>query len=116
MGQQEVPSIIYVIPREGGVIWTDNLAIPAKAPNKTAAELFINFILDPENGAKLTNFTRYASPNEAALPFIEPAIKNNPGIFTKDPALLDKLEYILDVGDAIKLYNEIWIRVKSAGN
>ena len=116
MGQQEVPAIIYVIPREGGVIWTDNLAIPAKAPNKTAAELFINFILDPENGAALTNFTRYASPNEAALPFIEPAIKNNPGIFTKDPALLDKLEYIMDVGEAIKLYNEIWIRVKSAGN
>jgi spermidine/putrescine transport system substrate-binding protein len=75
MAQQENPAIIDVIPRESGAIWTDNLAIPVKAFNKTAAEMFINFTLDPPKWSILTNYTRYASPNEAALPFIEPVIK-----------------------------------------
>lgn len=116
MGQEEAEGIIYVIPREGGVIWTDNLAIPAAAPHKLAAELFMNFILDPENGAALTNFTRYASPNKAALPFIEEDIKSNPGIYTKDPTVLERMEYVMDVGETAKLYDEIWTRVKAGGN
>lgn len=115
MGQAEQPAIIYAIPREGGVIWTDNLVIPKNAPNRYAAEVFLNFILDAENGAMITNYTRYASPNQAALPYIDPEIKHNPGIYTRRPETLENLEYIRDVGPAARRYDEIWTRVKTGG-
>ena len=60
----ENENIAYFIPKEGGVIWQDNLAIPFDAPNKYTAEVFINYLLDPEIGAQLTNYTYYFTPNK----------------------------------------------------
>ena len=51
---------------EGGTVWVDNMAIPVTAQSVCTAHAFINFIMDAENGATLTNFNFYASPNAAA--------------------------------------------------
>jgi spermidine/putrescine-binding protein len=88
----------YFVPDEGGTVWVDNMAIPADAPNPCTAHAFVNFILDAENGAALTNWTYYASPNEAAEEFIEPEILEDEAIYP-DPELDDNLEFIEDTGD-----------------
>ncbi len=72
---EEDERIWYAIPREGGVIWADNLCIPASSRNKEAAELFINFLLRPEVAAANSNYTWYATPNAAAFDLIEPEIR-----------------------------------------
>ena len=46
-GIADDPETEYFVPDEGGVLWIDNLAVPAKAPHRDVAEKFINFILDP---------------------------------------------------------------------
>jgi len=115
MGQNEVKAIKYVIPREGSVIWTDNLAVPAGAPGQYTAEVFINFILDAENGGVLTNYTMYASPNKASLPYIKPEIRDDPNTFPPEE-VTDKLQFIVDIGQATALYDKVWTRVKAAGN
>ncbi len=106
------PDTTYFVPREGGVLWCDNLAIPAKAPHRDLAEKFINFILDPEVGARLSNYNQYATPNEAAKPFITPEDLANPAIYPPDE-MMQKLEFVNDVGDDTVLYDEIWTQVKS---
>ena len=80
-------------------IFTDNLAIPVSAPNPYTAEVLINYLNDPEIAAMVTNFTYFASPNEAALEFIVDEIKNDPGIYPPQE-VLDKMEFIEDVGEA----------------
>jgi spermidine/putrescine transport system substrate-binding protein len=106
------PETTYFVPREGGVIWCDNLAIPAKAPHRDLAEKFINFILDPEVGARVSNFNQYATPNEASKPFITPEDLANPAIYP--PAeMMSKLEFVNDVGDDAVLFDEIWTQIKS---
>ena len=59
-------------------------------------EAFINFLLDAENGAALTNWNYYASPNAAAEPFIDEEVLNDPVVY---PADQSKLEFIADTGD-----------------
>lgn len=115
MVRDEVPSVRYVIPEEGSMIWTDNLMIPAGAPNKRLAEVFINFILDADVGARLSNFTFYATPNAASLPLVAPALRADRSIYP-DSAVLAKLEIARDVGEARQLYDRIWTRLRAGAS
>ncbi len=111
-GMGEDPETYYFVPKEGGEIWLDSMMIPAKAPNKAMAEAFINYILDADIGAQLSNFNQYATPNKAALEKINPEDRANTAIYP--PAeIMAKLEYLKDLGAASKLYDEIWTRLKS---
>lgn len=108
----EDSDIVFANPVEGGVMWVDNLAIPVKAPNAALAYKFIDFILDAHVGARLSNFNQYATPNEAAMPFIDPVDIANPAIYP-DSATLAKLEAVTDLGKDGRLYSETWKIVKS---
>lgn len=111
-GMGEDPETHYFVPREGGEIWMDNMAIPSKAPNRDMAEKFINYILDAKVGAKLSNFNQYATPNKASKEFVTPEDLNNPAIYPT-PEIMAKLEFLKDLGNHTKLYDEIWTAVKS---
>jgi spermidine/putrescine-binding protein len=110
--ESEAGELEYVIPEEGSVIWVDNMAIPADAPNPCTAHTFLNFMMEPENGAALTNYVWYASPNEAAEQYIESEILEDPSIYPPED-VLDTLEYIEDVGEATPLYEQLFTEVKS---
>jgi spermidine/putrescine-binding protein len=101
----------YVIPEEGGVIWEDTMAILASSQSPCTAHAFINFMLDAENGAALTNWTYYASPNAAADEFIIDEIRNDPAIYPDD-ALLQRLEFLVDTGDFEVRYTDYFSRAK----
>jgi len=102
----------YFVPKEGGEIWLDSLCIPTKAPNRDMAEKFINYILDPKVGAKLSNFNQYATPNKAAKEFINPDDLKNTAIYPP-PEMMPKLEFLKDLGAKTRLYDQFWTQVKS---
>lgn len=101
----------YAIPKEGAIKWLDNICITAASQNFETALHFMNYLLDAEVGATITNYTYYASPNEAAKAFIDPEILNDPSIFPP-PEVEAKLQWIREVGDAIFLYDEMWTAIK----
>jgi spermidine/putrescine transport system substrate-binding protein len=102
----------YAIPEEGAVKWLDNICITAASEKYDTALHFMNYLLDAEVGAAITNFTYYASPNEAAKEFISEDILNDPGIYP--PAEVEaKLYWLHDLGDAIFDYDEMWTAIKS---
>lgn len=89
---------VYFIPKEGGVRWVDNLAIPVTAEHPCSASAMINFLMDAENGAQLTNWNYYPSPNAASLDFIDQEVLDNPAIYP--PAEdISRLEFIPQMGD-----------------
>jgi spermidine/putrescine-binding protein len=102
----------YVIPKEGGMKWQDNMCVTATSQKKATAEHFLNYILEAENGAALTNVTYYSSPNAAAKEFINPEILNDPTIFPSDE-VLNKLEWAEPLGETVFLYDQIWTEIKS---
>jgi spermidine/putrescine transport system substrate-binding protein len=111
-GMVEDRETYYFIPQEGGQIWMDNLAICAQAPNRNVAEKFLDFVLAPEIGAKLADFNLYGTPNKAALAFVRPENFKNPIIYPP-PAVMDRLEFLRDLGKDTKLYDEIWTQIKA---
>ena len=102
----------FVIPREGSEIWLDSMCIPSRAPNPDAAHKWINWILEPEIGAELSNYNQYATPNAAAEAFITPEDLNNPGIYPT-PEMLKTLYFTKDLGKDNRIMDEAWTRAKT---
>lgn len=105
------PDLKYIFPKEGTNIWTDAWCIPKKAHNKKAAEEFINYMLKPEiasiNAAWCEGYTSPVAEVKNLLPkeitdsyVAYPDIKNLP-----------PLEAYTDLGDFVKVYDNIWTEV-----
>ncbi|MBZ2168962.1 polyamine ABC transporter substrate-binding protein [Marinobacter sp. F4216] len=103
--------IAYYIPKEGTAMWSDMMAIPKDANNVDEAHEFINFVLDAQIGADITNYVWYGSPNEAAKEFIDPEILANPGIYPAEGTKLFTFEVL---PEKINRYmTRTWTSVKS---
>jgi spermidine/putrescine transport system substrate-binding protein len=115
VAQGENPDIGYTIPKEGGVVWIDNMCIPntVTPERKLAAEMFMNYILRPDIGAMLSEFNYYASPNAASESLLPEDFLNDPAVYP--PAdVLEKLQYIKSVGEYESVYQRMWDEVKAA--
>jgi putrescine transport system substrate-binding protein len=80
----------YSVPKEGALQWFDMMVIPADAPNPEAAHAWINFIMDPQITADITNYVWYANANAASMPLVNPEIAGDPAIFPP-PEVVAKL-------------------------
>jgi spermidine/putrescine transport system substrate-binding protein len=100
----------YVIPKEGGILWTDNICIPVGAPNPDLAAKFIDFLLRPDIGAQLSNYIGYNTPNAASLPDIDPAVRDFPGLYPTEEQK-KVLHTIEGLGDAEQLYADAWTEI-----
>ena len=107
--------LTYFLPKEGAVIWQDNLAVPKGAPNLYTAMAFIDFMNLPEVAAANANFVWYGSPNKAARDqgLIEDWILENPSVYPS-AEVMERLQWIEDVGDDISKYDRIWTEFKTA--
>ena len=56
----------WALPKEGGMLWTDNMVIPKGAPNKAQAERWIDFYYDPANAATIEAYVNYVCPVKGA--------------------------------------------------
>ncbi len=109
----ECEDYAYVIPVEGANIWTDNLTIPVDAPNPDLAHVFIDYILDPQAGADISNYTAYGTPLQAALDMglIDEVLLNDPGIYPPEETR-ELLYFAADIPEAETLYTDAWDEVK----
>lgn len=110
---EEKSSLKYVIPREGGTVFHDNLCILRSSRRQKTAETFINYLLRPEVAARIVRYTMHASPNEAARAHLPRTILENPAVYPPVEAMT-RLEAIRDVGQALLLYDRIWTEVKAS--
>ena len=82
--------IAYAIPKEGGNLWFDVLAIPADASNVDEAHAFINYLLEPDVIAGISDYVGYANPNKHADALMDEEVRNDPGVYPAQD-VLDKL-------------------------
>ena len=106
------PNLAYSIPKEGTNKWVDAMCIPKTAQNKKEAEIFINFLLDPEVAKTNTEYIGYSTPNTGALELLDKSITDNPVAYPSKE-VLDNTESFIDLGDTIKVYDKAWIELKS---
>ncbi|MEV0974427.1 ABC transporter substrate-binding protein [Microtetraspora glauca] len=111
---QSDSNVHYVLPEEGGSIWTDGLAIAKGAKNVDAAYAFINYLLRPEVAAKATDDGASASANEKAREHIKntDALKNA-AVYAPDESIA-KADFLLDPGPAIRHFQQGWTKVRAS--
>ncbi|AKR57385.1 putrescine-binding periplasmic protein [Youhaiella tibetensis] len=105
--------INYIIPKEGAATLFDFLAVPADAPHPENAMKFINFIMEPEIVAAITNYVFYANPNVKSLPFVDDEVKNNPGIYPSPEVLAKAFVMTAHSPDYEELLTRTWTRIKT---
>jgi spermidine/putrescine transport system substrate-binding protein len=107
----ENEDVAFFIPKEGSDIFFDVMAIPRDAPDKAAAEAFINYILRPEVQSACNEYTGYATPNRAAIDegYVGSDLLSNPVIYP-DTAHLEP--WVAFDGPRRALWNEAWADVQ----
>ena len=108
-GQAEVR---YVAPKEFAQLTFDVLAIPADAPHPAEAQQFINFLLQPEIMAAITNQVRYPNAVPASRRLIEPDIQADANVF---PDATDKRFFTARAPNqaADRARTRMWARFKA---
>ena len=105
--------IAYSIPKEGGNLWFDMLAIPGDAQNVDEAHAFINYLLKPEVIASVSDYVGYANPNLKAGELMDQEVRNDPSVYPPQE-VLDRLYVSAELPPKImRLMTRSWTKVKS---
>jgi spermidine/putrescine transport system substrate-binding protein len=106
------PAVEYGYPQEGYPVWMDNVAIVKDAQNVENAKAFMNFIMDPQNAAMISEFARYANGIEGSEQYMPEEMATAPEI--------DVPEDLADAGrfstvcspEAQEFYKAIWTELQ----
>ncbi|MEM8749029.1 MAG: polyamine ABC transporter substrate-binding protein [Pseudomonadota bacterium] len=103
----------YAIPKEGALMWFDQMAIPADARNVEEAHEFLNYIMRPEVIAKASNYVYYANGNKESQGLLDKDVLEDPAIYPDEPVLAKT--YITTPYDARtqRLVTRTWTKVKT---
>ncbi|HWQ23801.1 MAG TPA: spermidine/putrescine ABC transporter substrate-binding protein [Gaiellaceae bacterium] len=100
------PKLKWAIPKDGGMIWTDNMLIPQGGSAATAS-VFMNFVYDPKIAAQIAAYVNYVTPVKGAreeLAKTDPETADNPLIFPTDEMLAQVHQF-----DSAALNNDAYI-------
>lgn len=105
--------IAYSIPKEGGNLWFDMMAIPSDATNVKEAHALINYILEPQVIAKVSDYVGYANPNIKAGEFMDKAVRDDESVYPPQ-AVLERL-YVQEAHprSVQRLITRSWTKIKS---
>jgi putrescine transport system substrate-binding protein len=112
--QAEAPvEIAYVLPKEGAPVWFDFAAIPVDAPNPEGAHAFLDFLLEPDIIATISNTVGQPNGNLTALPLVEASIRDNPNLYPTDEVMRRLHAYQPPSQEYTRQVNRAWTRIRS---
>jgi putrescine transport system substrate-binding protein len=103
----------YIIPKEGAVRWIDVMAIPTDAPHADSAYAFIDYLLEPQVIAAITNYVAYANPNPASKAFVDAEILQDGGVYPSDDVMAKLVDPKRLPEDAQQARVRAWTQIKS---
>jgi spermidine/putrescine transport system substrate-binding protein len=102
------------IPEGGTNLYVDAMCIPKDCQNKSGAETFINFMLDPEVMAQNTEYIYYSTAETAARELLPDELKDNEDMYPSDEALAACETYINLPESVRELYDSLWVEIMSS--
>ncbi len=109
--REEGANIEYSYPAQGYVAWMDNVVLLRDAPNRASAIKFMDFLLEADNAAAVTNFAQYTSGVEGVTPLLTEALQNSPEANPPADAPTGTFIAVCDE-ETQALYDAVWTRLK----
>lgn len=113
---EEDENLDYVTPKEGAIMWVDNLCVTKEAGEDSdrmdMVYQWLDYLNRPDINAQNTNWVWYASPNAAARELIDPEILEWEAVYPSEETF-ERLQYLGVVGDALEIYSRMWTEIKT---
>lgn len=106
-------NIAYHAPAEGALMWFDQMAIPADAPNPSGAHKFLNFIMNPENMAAASNYVYYANGNLSSQEFLVEDVIGDTAIYPDEETLKSLFTTTPYPPKVQRVVTRLWTKIKS---
>jgi putrescine transport system substrate-binding protein len=103
----------YSIPQEGALVWFDMLAVPVDAPNPENALRFINYLMQPDVIAEITNYVWYANGNRTSWPLVDPDITGDPAIYPTEEVMGRLFTAVTYDSRTDRIATRLWTRVRT---
>lgn len=105
--------VAYTIPKEGALMWFDQMAIPTDAPNPENAHVFIDYILRPDVMAKASNYVYYANGNKPSQELLNEDVIGDSAIYPDD-ATVENLYSVTAYPPRVnRTVTRLWTKVKT---
>ncbi len=105
--------VAYSIPKEGVATWFDMIAIPSDADNVGNAHKFLDFLMEPEVIAGITNYVSYPNGNADAMPFVDEAIRNDKAIYPSAETMKGLFTMKVMPPKISRVRNRVWTTLKT---
>ncbi len=113
IAKNEGATVEMIYPKEGTMLWIDNLAIPSNAKNTENAYKLINYLLSADVSEKLTLNIGYPTSNLEALKRLPKELTDDHATFLTQE-VIDRSQWQVDVDNAIDLYEGYYQKLKAA--
>jgi len=108
--REEGANVEYAFPKQGYVVWMDSVVLLKDAPNRDNALKFMNFLLEPENAAAVTNYAQYTAGVNGVTEHLSDAVKSAPEL---NPPAGGKAEFVMACSQDVQaVYDKIWTDLK----
>jgi putrescine transport system substrate-binding protein len=104
----------YLIPDEGTLLWFTLLAIPRDAPHVANAHQFINYLMNPQVLAHISNSTGFANANSATLPLLDASIASDTAVYPRPDQQLRLIVQLEDSPEQARAITRLWQKFKTA--
>ena len=108
-------SLGFVLPKSGTNLFIDAMCIPKCAKQKQAAEMYINFMCEPETALAVAEYLGYSTPNSGTYELLDDEIKDDGISYPDDEFLNERCETFRNLSDEANRYmQDLWTEIKSS--
>ena len=112
---EENDSLNFVVPKSGTNLFVDAMCIPAGAKQKEAAEMYINFMCEPDIAYANIDYICYSTPHSAAFDMLDEEVQNDPISYPDEDLIAERTTVFVNLSDeANKRMQDLWTEMKSA--
>ena len=105
----------FVIPEEGTNLFIDAACIPKGSKQKEAAEMYINFLCEPDIAYAVADFIGYSTPNSGAFELLDDEVKEDGISYPDDEYIEEKTTIYRNLSDSANLEMQtLWTEMKSS--
>ena len=105
----------FAVPKSGTNLFVDAMCIPVGAKQKEAAEMYINFMCEPDIAYANIDYICYSTPHSAAYEMLDEETRNNPVSYPGDDYLDENTAIFVNLSDEANLQMQtLWTEMKSA--